>query len=177
MTHEREPLLDEALESDTIGHMDRRWLTPPLSLLCAVLAAPALLGLAALSCSVVLDKVQRFGLPLDPDPIPFESQRWRGDTQGFREIRLAMQDDLVASRVLIGKTRRELEGLIGTGDSAKDYTSLEIRPPPSPSDLVFSVGCRDLSSGRIDPFGIDCSYIVVRFGADGRVAAADVLNR
>jgi len=81
-----------------------------------------------------------------------------------------MLDDLIASRVLIGKSKMELSVLLGgPGDKPENCGSRGVQERLLDWDLVYTVGNRDLSTEWSDPFGIDYSYLVVRFEKDGRV--------
>lgn len=139
-------------------------------LVAAVVAAPFLYFGSAFVVIVAGDQAARRDLPLRVDPVPFESAAWCSDTSGFGALRLAMLDDLLASRALIGKSRSELAVLLGgPGQKPENRGSMGVHERLLDWDLVYTVGNRDLSSDRFGPSGIDFSYLVVRFDTSGRV--------
>lgn len=144
-----------------------------VGLLAAVIATPFLFGVGVFLLPTAFDWVTRLDLPIEVEPVPFDAAIWRADTSGFCEKRLAMLDDLLGRRLLIGKTRSQLAELLGEPGAKPEHVgSLDSRVQLREWDLVYTAGNRDLSSGWFDPFGIDYSYVVVRFGNDGRVVEA-----
>jgi len=88
-------------------------------------------------------------------PRPFDSAKWRSlDSLSEGEELLAMARDVVTRRLLVGKSRAEVLGLLGE-------TSYERKPQ---NELRYAL--RDEFSG-IDPIGGD--YLVVVFDAGDRV--------
>ena len=75
-----------------------------------------------------------------------------------------MIEDLISSRVLLGKTRPELEEMLGRGNDTM----------PGEWDIRFFAGGRDLSRHFFEPWLLDTTTVVVRLDEDGRVAEADL---
>lgn len=80
-----------------------------------------------------------------------------------------MIEDLVESRILLGKTKPELEALLGDGDHGASTPGWWMQNRLREWDHRFTAGARNTSSGEFDPYLTDFTYLVVRFGEDGRV--------
>lgn len=142
-------------------------------LVADVIATPFLFVGGVFYSIAASDRDKRTNLPIRVVPIPFDASTWRADHSGFGEKRLAMLDDLLASRVWIGKSKDELSELLGGPGSKPDHAGIpSLRESLRQWDRVYIAGNRDLSPGWFDPHGLDYSYIVVRFGNDGRVVEA-----
>jgi hypothetical protein len=98
----------------------------------------------------------------------FDSAAWKaaGDERDTSSTgpRRNMVDDLLASRVLIGKTRAEVEDLLGPG-LVRGMNDGE------PGAIRYVVG--DAGGFQVTP---DPDVLVVRFGPDGRVSIALLTN-
>ena len=95
----------------------------------------------------------------------FDQEAWwragYSPTPGAEPVRLRMVDDLLARRLIDGKTRAEVIALLG--------------PPPETSyfrqyDLVYWLG------PERSIFGIDSEWLGIRFGVDGRVKDVRLLR-
>src|SRR5262245_24472150 len=91
----------------------------------------------------------------------FDSATWQDDVQVEKGVRLAMADSLVDRDGLIGKTRNEVLQMLG-----------EQSPEPyfAQWDLRYWLGPE---RGFI---GIDSEWLVLRFGADGRVIENSIVT-
>ena len=105
---------------------------------------------------------------------PFDSAVWKASLEAWKAdfekngqvppigadpIRRHMVDDLLKRHPLVGMSRADVESLLGI--------------PPRPGyfeeyDLVYWLG--------MEVLGLDYQWLVIRFGADGRVTEARVLN-
>jgi len=94
---------------------------------------------------------------------PFESAAWRRNdrSDAFWPARLAMVDDVLERGILRGASRDSVERLLGPRDKTEYFRDW---------DLVYWLG------PERDMFGIDSEWLVVRFGADGRVRDARILT-
>lgn len=92
--------------------------------------------------------------------LPFNSARWRSRADGDGErwpTRLRMVDDLLARRVLPGKTRSQVVDLLGKPDMTDD------RPAPS---MIYDLG------PERGALSMDNEILVIEFDAAGKVALA-----
>lgn len=87
-----------------------------------------------------------------------------------------MLEELVGSGFLLGKTKPELEALLGDDDrlasTPNGWTQNRLRE----WDHRFTAGARNMSSAWFDPYLTDYVYLVVRFGEDGRVIESAVVE-
>ncbi len=144
-------------------------------LVAAIVTSPFVFVGGVFESLAVGETALRKNLPLHPAPIPFNAAVWRAYVSGFCEKRLAMLDDLISSRALIGKTKADLFDLFGGHGEAGDQAgSFGAKERLQDWDLVYTAGNGDLSQGWFDPCGIVYCYVVLRFGIDGRVAEAGV---
>ena len=101
----------------------------------------------------------------EPGPIPFERDAWR-NAEHWRSSendspRLRMADGLVRDRVLIGKSRAEVEAMLGPRADTSKFREY---------DLVYWLG-------RERGFmGIDSEWLVARVDAKGIVVEAQVVH-
>jgi len=119
---------------------------------------------------------QRRDLPYHGAPTPFDSTVWRAAEPGLRSPRLDMLEDLVGSGILLGRTKPELEALLGDGDRGASTPNWWTQNRLREWDHRFNAGARNTSSGVFDPYLTDYSYLVVRFGEDGRVIESAVVD-
>jgi hypothetical protein len=105
-----------------------------------------------------------------PTPKSFESESWISDRSDTQQTRRSMVEALVSSHVLIGKTRDEVVALLGPGHGSDHFDPLGIDERLKPWDLVFRGGCQGWIG--FDRVATNCTYVVVKFGPDGRVTRA-----
>ena len=93
----------------------------------------------------------------------FESAAWRRNDRpdAFWPARLAMVDDVLERGILRGASRDSVERLLGPRDKTDYFRDW---------DLVYWLG------PERSMFGIDSEWLVVRFGADGRVSDARIVT-
>jgi hypothetical protein len=85
---------------------------------------------------------------------PFEQGAWLAAERRRSAIRLKMADHLVADRALLGKTREEIEALLGP-PSQRGFSE--------PGDMTYWLGPeRSLIS-------VDSEWLIVRFDSAARV--------
>ena len=91
--------------------------------------------------------------------VPFDAAGWRArslDHDTLWPTRLRMIDDLIERKELDGLTRRQIEVLLGAGDTTSKWREW---------DLVYHLGPE-----RRGLFRIDSEWLVVRFDSAGRVS-------
>jgi hypothetical protein len=119
-----------------------------------LLASPIFILLAASGFEPV---IEYFGRK------PFDSVSWKTSlaTPSSNPIRLKMVDDLLRKHPLIGKSRVEVEKLIGIPPPTEYFRSY---------DLVYWLG------PERSFFGIDSEWLGVRFDSNQRVVEATLLR-
>lgn len=96
-------------------------------------------------------------------PVPFERAAWlNGENASSTDApRLRMADGLVASRVLLGKPRAELEALLGPPTKTNKFKNF---------DLVYWLGPeRGFMS-------IDSEWLVIRFDSTNKAVQASIVG-
>lgn len=144
--------------------------------LLGVVFSPVLVWACLFAFVLSMDQCNRLDLPYHGEPIPFDAKAWRDAYPSVRSPRLRMLDDLIASHTLIGKTKAEVISLLGPDRLDASAPSEETRDRLRAWDMRITVGSRNLSRGWFDPFSIDFSYVVMRFGKDGRVVEVGVVE-
>lgn len=99
-------------------------------------------------------------ISIDFTPMPFESEVWKSllSPDTWDSPRLRMVDDLLAKNVLSGADQAAVADLLGPADDT-NYFKADNR-------WVYLLG-RERSS-----MAIDCEWLLIDFGQDGRVATA-----
>jgi len=100
-------------------------------------------------------------------PVRFDSARWKASPSGTargneQPPRQQMVDDLLKSGVLSGKTRPEVDLLLGLADTTEYFRKY---------DMVYVLGME-----RNSYFGIDSEWLVIKFDDAGRVAVAKLVT-
>lgn len=97
-------------------------------------------------------------------PIPFESATWITTPAEFshESIRQRMVDDLLRSHPLVGRSRAEVESLIGPPDVTAYFREY---------DMVYMLGQQ-----RNSFLAIDSEWLVIRLDALGRVTEARLVT-
>lgn len=125
------------------------------------LAVGAAVGVAVgVTALLAIDTARRAILPLPIDRCGvrhFDAQRWQDRTRAYSRdaVRGCMVDDLLRRRLLEGRTRDEVVALLGEPRRTTFFGD---------HDLVYWLGPeRSLLS-------VDSEWLLLRLGADGRVA-------
>lgn len=118
-----------------------------------VVAVLVVLALGSLLVAPLALGFLRYGSPLEYfRRRAFDSQTWRA--AGSEDDRIRMVDDLVDDVLRVGMTKDEIEALLGLPTQTSKFRDW---------DLVYRLGMeRSL-------FNIDSEWLVVRFGAEGKV--------
>jgi hypothetical protein len=99
------------------------------------------------------------------EPIPFDAAIWRNGerpvTSSDEAPRLRMADGLVRDKVLLGKTKREIEELLGSPTQTSKFADY---------GLVYWLGPERGS------MSIDSEWLVVSFNADGVATRAKIVR-
>lgn len=119
-----------------------------------------LVGIALLAASLWLS----FRAPMGERPIPFESARWIATPAEFshESIRQRMVDDLLRSHPLVGRSRAEVESLIGPPDVTAYFREY---------DMVYMLGQQ-----RNSFLAIDSEWLVIKLDALCRVTEARLVT-
>ena len=94
-------------------------------------------------------------------PTEFDGVIWRQGENASGGPRLRMADGLLQSRVLVGRTRSEVESMLGIPRKTEYFQEY---------DLVYRLG---MERGFIS---IDSEWLVLRLGKDGRVSDARIVS-
>lgn len=92
---------------------------------------------------------------------PFDAAAWQADANVGSGVRQAMADRLLARSALIGKTRSEVVALLGEPPETGYFRRWHVVYWLGPERGFFS---------------IDSEWLVLRFGASGRVAEARLVT-
>jgi len=99
--------------------------------------------------------------PTGPEsPIRFEPLQWKATPATFshESIRQRMVDDLLRSHPLVGRSRPEVESLIGPADTTSYFRGY---------DMVYALGQQ-----RSSYFAIDSEWLVIKLDESGLVTEA-----
>ncbi len=93
-------------------------------------------------------------------PIRFDSARWKATPSSFshESIRQRMVDDLLRTHPLVGRSRAEVESLIGPPNTTAYFDNY---------DMVYALGQEPNSY-----VAIDSEWLVIQLDAGGRVITA-----
>lgn len=96
-------------------------------------------------------------------PLRFEPGLWKSAPRldSPESVRLRMVDSLLSSSLLSGRTRSEVESLIGPPDTTTYFREF---------DMVYQLG------PERSFFSIDSEWLVIRLDASGRVSTAQLVT-
>ena len=132
-----------------------------LGIVACVVAIPLAIYVGAVAYFWLVPSAEDYAHRLE-----FDAAQWRDQAHDREDpmwpTRLRMVDDLIADKRLDGRTRAEVEALLGRGDETSKWREW---------DLVYHLGPE-----RRGMFRIDSEWLVIRFDASGRVSTYRIVG-